>query len=58
MQQQKEHLEQRLQKEIADLHEEQQQAASEAANSLQVDSQFAPLSLACFSAICKTRFSF
>ena len=38
MQQQKEGLEQELQKDIADLHEEQQQAASEAATSLKVGS--------------------
>ena len=38
LQQQKQDLEQRLQKEIADLHAEQQQAASEAATALQVES--------------------
>ena len=36
LQQQKQDLEQRLQMEIADLHGEKQQAASEAAHALQV----------------------
>ena len=36
LQRQKQDLEQRLQKEIADLRDEKQQAASEAANALQV----------------------